>query len=340
MGGLDRDESNREDQMRAAVLSEDHVFRVATVPDPIPHTGELVLRVRSCGICGSDLKSYVHFGAGSILGHEFCGEVSAIGSDVEGNWRDGQLVTAMPLSSCGRCRWCLGDEPAHCEQVDVYGLGGSAGAFAEFVRVSAATAVPLEDDLGDFGALVEPLAVGLHSAAIGEVRPGDRVLVLGGGTVGVAVAVWARRLGAREVIISDPAASRRADVDRFGATGAHDPNDGPLSPRFDVVFECVGLPGMIQAAVDAAVVRGRVVVAGVCMVPDEIVPVAAVLKEVQVRFAIYYRQSEFRAAADLIATGGLDTRSFVTQRVGLDGVQAVFQELLTSTTDRKVLVTP
>jgi (R,R)-butanediol dehydrogenase/meso-butanediol dehydrogenase/diacetyl reductase len=97
---------------------------------------------------------------------------------------------------------------------------------------------------------------------------------------------------------------------------------------------------MIQAAVDATGVRGKVVVAGVCVVPDQVQPLAAVLKEVQVRFAVYYRRSEFAAAAALLESGEIDARAFVTSQVGLDGVTRAFETLLSTTTERKVLVTP
>jgi (R,R)-butanediol dehydrogenase / meso-butanediol dehydrogenase / diacetyl reductase len=326
--------------MRAAVLSEDHTFALADVPDPEPGADEMVLRVRACGICGSDLKAYTHFPAGSILGHEFCGEIAALGPDVGAHWRAGQLVAAMPLSSCGRCRWCLGGEPAHCERVDLLGLGTTPGGFAEYIRVSAALAVPLEDSVGNLGALIEPLAVGLHAVAASDLQPGDRVLIIGGGTVGAAVAVWARRLGAADVVVSDPAESRRDAAGRFGASGVHDPMEGPPASGFDVVFECVGAPGMVQTAIDATAVRGRVVIAGVCMVPDQIVPVAAVLKELQMRFAVYYRPNEFRAAAALVGAGGTEVNAFVSRTVSLEGVNGAFERLLSSSNEGKVLVTP
>ena len=325
--------------MRAAVLNDEHQFDVVDVVDPSPGAGELVLRVHACGICGSDLKAYSAMPSGYVLGHEFCGEIIAVGAGAEG-WREGQSVAAMPLFACGQCRWCLADEPAHCEKVDYQGVGGAAGAFAECVRVNAASAVRLADGIGEFGALVEPLAVGLHTVAAGDLRKGDRVLVIGGGNVGAAVAVWARRLGASEVVVSDPVASRRDAAATFGATGVHDPTDGPPPSGFDAVFECSGVPGMVQAAVDATGVHGRVVIAGVCVVPDQIVPVIAIMKEVEVRFAVYYRATEFAAAADLLASGAVDPAAFVSRRVDLAGVDGAFDTLLSPNNERKILVTP
>jgi 2-desacetyl-2-hydroxyethyl bacteriochlorophyllide A dehydrogenase len=326
--------------MRAAVLTNDHTFSVETVPDPTPEADELVLRTLACGICGSDLKVHTLMPSGSVLGHEFCGEVVAVGRDAAADWREGQLVAALPIRSCGRCRWCLADEPAHCETVDYLGVGGGPGAFAEHVKVSAAHTVALGEGVEEMGALVEPLAVGLHAVAMAQIRPADRVLVIGGGNIGAAVATWARRLGAGEVVVSDLSAARRDAAATFGATDVHDPAAGPPTPGFDVVIECVGAVGLIQTAIDAAATRGRVVVAGVCVAPDPIFPVAAVMKEVEVRFAVYYGGREFRAAADLLAGGGFDAQSFVTSRVELHGVTDAFQRLLAGAEDGKVLIRP
>jgi len=326
--------------VRAAVLTADHTFEVESVPDPTPGPGDLVVRVEACGICGSDLKAHGHMPGGTVMGHEFCGEVVAVGHDAAGRWHEGELVAALPLTACGRCRWCLADDAAHCESFDPQGVGGSPGAFAEFIRVDAGSAVLLREDLGELGALVEPLAVGLHTVETARVRPADRVLVIGGGNVGAAVSTWARRLGAAEVVVSDPSSTRRESAGLFGATDVHDPAEGPPPTGFDVVIECVGLPGLIQVAMDAAAVHGRVVVAGVCTTPDQFQPLTAVLKELEVGFAVYYRKSEFAAAAALLESGDLDASAFVTGRVGLDGVGPAFAHLLSSSTERKILVTP
>ncbi len=180
--------------MRVSARTGAGGFEVVQVDDPTPQRGELVLRVQACGICGTDLKSYKRFAAGSVLGHEFCGEVVAVGDGVEG-WRVGQFAASLPLRSCGVCRWCLSGEPGHCEKIDPFGLGGSPGGFAEYVRVAAVMSVALQMELGAYGALVEPLAVGLHAVAAADLRPEQRVLVIGAGNVGAAVTTWARSSG-------------------------------------------------------------------------------------------------------------------------------------------------
>ena len=325
--------------MRAAALTGTGGFEIVHLDDPAPGEGELVLRVRACGICGSDLKFYKGFPAGAVLGHEFCGEVVAVGDGVEG-WRTGQFAASLPLRSCGHCRWCLTGEPAHCERTDLLGLGTSAGAFAEYVRVAAATSAPVPVDLQQYGALVEPLAVGLHAVVAANVRAEERVLILGGGNVGVAVATWVRRGGAGEIVVSDPSPFRRASAAEFGASLTHDPTKGAPPGSFDVVFECVGIPGMVQAAIDAATIHGRVVISGVCSSPDHLGHVPAVMKEVELRYVVYYRLKEFAAAARLLETHTFDPTSFVTRSVPLDVVGEAFQDLESGSLDRKILVEP
>ena len=150
--------------MRAAVLNDSHRLKVTEIADPSPGPGELVLKVTACGICGSDLKLRPSMPAGIVMGHEFCGEIVATGTDADAAWRVGRHVTALPLIGCGRCLACLAGEPAHCTTGDMVGVGGSPGAFAEYVRVDQRETIGLPEHLDPaLGALVEPLAVGLHA---------------------------------------------------------------------------------------------------------------------------------------------------------------------------------
>jgi (R,R)-butanediol dehydrogenase / meso-butanediol dehydrogenase / diacetyl reductase len=326
--------------VKAAVIDEQHHLDVVDVPDPTPGPRELVLNVRACGICGSDLKLVDALPPGLVMGHEFCGVVAAAGTDVAADWRAGQLVAGLPLTSCGRCRWCLGGEPTHCETVDRVGVGGSAGAFAQYVRVDVSQAVALDDEIGERGALVEPLAVGLHTVAAAEIEPADRVLVIGAGPVGLAVITWARRFGAGDIVVSDPSAGRRDAAPAFGATATIDPSREGLGTGFDVVFECVGAPGLIASAAGAIRPRGRIIVAGVCLQPDPLPPGTALMNEATVRWVMYYTRGEFELAARLLERGDIDGNAFVTGHTPLEGIDDAFRELKGQSAHRKLLVVP
>jgi (R,R)-butanediol dehydrogenase/meso-butanediol dehydrogenase/diacetyl reductase len=327
--------------MRAAVLTETHDLEVAEVPDPSPGPGELVLQVTACGICGSDLKLRPSMPAGLVMGHEFCGEIVAIGGAVASGWREGQHVTALPLIGCGQCLACVAGEPAHCEQADLVGVGGSAGGFAEYVRVHQRETVALPESIDPaLGALVEPLAVGLHAVERAHIRSGDTVLVVGAGPVGLSVITWAARSGASELVVSDPSAVRREAAEQFGATRTVDPEVEPLEARYDVVIECVGLTGMTDVCVRAASLHGHVVIAGVCTKPDPYVPIMAVMKELTMDFVVYYTRREFFSVVDTLAQGTIDAEAFVSKRVGLEGANDAFTELIEAKDQRKILVLP
>jgi (R,R)-butanediol dehydrogenase/meso-butanediol dehydrogenase/diacetyl reductase len=327
--------------MRAAVLNENHDLEVAEVPDPSPGPDELVLQVAACGICGSDLKLRPSMPAGLVMGHEFCGEIVAVGADAGARWRTGQHVTALPLIGCGHCLACLAGEPAHCDVADMVGVGGSPGGFAEYVRVDQRETVELPPSLDPgLGALVEPLAVGLHAVERARIHAGDRVLVVGAGPVGLSVIAWAARSGASELVASDPSAVRRDAAAQFGATRTVDPENEPLEARYDVVLECVGAPGMTAVCAGAANTHGHVVIVGVCTKPDPYVPIVAVMKELTIDFVVYYTRREFFAVSNALAREHVDAAAFVSKRVGLDGANDAFTELIEAKDQCKILVLP
>lgn len=327
--------------MRAATLGHDGSFEVAEHPDPTPGPGELVLRVTGCGICGSDLKTRPLLPAGTVMGHEMCGEVVEVGPDVDGAWRPGRHAAVLPVRSCGRCAHCTAGFVAHCAEAALIGLGGAPGGFGELVRVAADLSFPLPDDVPvEWGPLVEPFAVGLHTARLADIQQGDRVLVIGGGPVGLTTVAWARRLGAGPITLSDPAATRRDAADAFGTTAAVDPTTEDLGGPYDVVIECVGKPGLLDAATGAVDVRGRIVLAGVCGEPDTFLPLVPLLKEATIRFSVYYRTEEFRRVIDAFADGSLDPSPLVTRTIGYAELDATFASLATTPDDVKVMLDP
>ena len=327
--------------MRAAVIGSDGAFEVESVDDPTPGEGELVVRVTACGICGSDLKARPAMPGGTVMGHEFCGEVVAVGSGADPSWREGTRAAVLPVFSCGTCEWCRAGDVAHCASARLIGLGGGGGGFAEYAVVSAALSFALPADLPEaFGALVEPFAVGLHTARAAAIGPDDEVLIIGAGPVGLTTARWAQQLGATRVVVSDPVPSRRAMSVGFGATAVVDPTTEELGRGYDVVIDCVGKPGLLDRCVDAVATKGRIVVAGVCAEPDPFLPMMALLKEVTIGFAVYYRPEEFDTVIAAFADGSIDPTGLVTDTVGLDQLDSAFDRLATDPTDAKILIDP
>ncbi|HLY56994.1 MAG TPA: alcohol dehydrogenase catalytic domain-containing protein, partial [Stellaceae bacterium] len=187
--------------MRAAVFkAAGEPLAIEERPDPAPAPDEVVIRIGRCGICGSDLGMTERHARtvprGSVLGHEYAGEVVALGKEAT-RLKLGDRVTALPVRSCGRCAACLAGLPLHC-------AGGhfAFGGFAELIAASEANCIALPADLSlADGALVEPLAVGLHGVDLARPPIGARILILGAGPIGLTVAFWLHRFGHRRVAI-------------------------------------------------------------------------------------------------------------------------------------------
>jgi (R,R)-butanediol dehydrogenase/meso-butanediol dehydrogenase/diacetyl reductase len=336
--------------MKAAVLpAPGKPLEIRDVPEPRAEGSDLVIQVKSCGICGSDLHASDGLPGGTVMGHEFAGEVVEVGPDSKGLWKPGDRLCALPMIGCGRCEPCLRGDPSLCKSMEATGLGQVPGAYAEFVRVGASESLALPESV-DFrdGALVEPLAVGLHAVNEAALRSGQNVLVIGAGPVGLAVSLWCRFFGARSVVVSELAEGRRAMAAKFGATDVIDPSSGVVAAEFekraggppDVIFECVGVPGLIQQCVMMAPPRSRIVVVGVCTQPDTIIPVLAIVKELTLKFVVAYRKSDFRLTLDMLDRGRIEGRPMITDVVGFEGFADAFEALKHPTTQCKVLLEP
>ncbi|KHK90045.1 hypothetical protein LK12_18050 [Novosphingobium malaysiense] len=281
---------------------------------------------------------------GTVLGHEFTGEVIETGAGVEG-FAKGERVVAMPIAGCGKCRYCLAGEPAWCEALEFL-----SGGYAEYALVNAATAMRLPATLSDAdGALVEPLAVSLHGIAMAGIKPGARVLVQGAGPIGLAALFWARRVGAGRVDVIEGAPVRAAIADRMGADSVTAPQ--PLDPAgfaqrpdpeklYDVVVECVGRPSLLMQAVSFLRPGGTVVSLGYCFEPDGIVPAVAGGREARMLFPQLYTVAEFRHALAVLDSGAVEPRHMVTRSVSLDVLPDVFDTLRSNPGECKVLIDP
>jgi threonine dehydrogenase-like Zn-dependent dehydrogenase len=324
--------------MRAAVTTEEGGFDLVSLPDPAPEPDEIVVRVRACGVCGSDLKAQPFMPADTIMGHEFGGDIVAVGS-AAGGWSEGTRVAVLPLTSCGRCRACLAGDVAHCESVRFIGMGEDAGGFAEYAAVPARHAFRIPEGVApEAAALVEPFAVGLHCLVRGEVGPGDHVLVVGAGGVGLTTIAWAAVKGAERITAVDPEPIRRGLAEKMGATDVLVDAADADRDCYDVAVECVGKPDLLQACEAAVRPLGRVVVAGACDTIMPLEPITGLLKELTVRFSVAYRPEEFQTVIGAFAAGSIDPCQVVGQRVGLDCVGEAFGLVRSTQVRGRILV--
>jgi (R,R)-butanediol dehydrogenase/meso-butanediol dehydrogenase/diacetyl reductase len=345
--------------MRAAVFeAPGRPLVIAEVEAPRPEPTDLLVKVRACGICGTDLHlsavadrsgGMAPLSGGAIMGHEFCGEVVEVGSQAPGDWHQGDRICALPYIACGHCLNCLAGRGHRCQSAVFGGMGQLGGAYADYVRVGGAEALALPSGV-DYrrGALVEPLAVGLHAVRAAELRPGDAVLIVGGGPIGLAVALWCRFFGARHVVVSDLLPGRLDKAAAMGATEGIDAGKENVIGRYkqiagnrpEAVFDCVGVPGSQQLAMDYAPLNGRLIVAGVCMRPDNIMPVKAITKELSVRYVYMYERRDFELVLEMLDRGRIDGSAMITDVVGFDTFPAAFEGLKTPSDQCKILLDP
>jgi (R,R)-butanediol dehydrogenase/meso-butanediol dehydrogenase/diacetyl reductase len=334
--------------MRAAVFKGLHQpLVVETIEDPTPGAGEVVVKVCRCGICGSDLHITEDpiFGVppGVVLGHEYAGEVVATGKDVT-KVKVGDRVAAVPLQSCGKCAFCLAGDPAGCSQLSVGGGGyGQDSLIAERQAVRMPMGVSFED-----GALIEPLAVGLHGVNVAGMRSGARVLVIGAGPIGLATAFWAKRMGAGKIAVT-ASSNRRANLAmEMGATHFVTPSDEDpvqavnraLGGPPEYVFECVGKEGLIQRSIDHVDKRGKVVVVGLCTTMDSFSPFAMLHKEATIIPSAFYDVRDFQTALDVLESGVTAPNLMITETVDLEDMPPAFEALKERTTQCKTMVKP
>jgi threonine dehydrogenase-like Zn-dependent dehydrogenase len=217
------------------------------------------------------------------------------------------------------------------------------GGYAERMLLSALLLLPVPNGL-DFkhAALTEPMAVGLHAVNKSNIAPGETALVLGCGPIGMAIIAALRARGVETIVAADYSPKRRELATVMGAHQSVDPAEGsPFdSVKAAVVFEAVGVPGIIDDVLRRARPGIRLVVAGVCMQPDTVHPFFAIAKEINVQFCLAYTPEEFAGSLRALAEGDIDVTPLITGEVGLDGVGAAFDDLADPGRHCKILVTP
>jgi threonine dehydrogenase-like Zn-dependent dehydrogenase len=343
--------------MRAAVMRGDR-FVVEERPRPVPGPGDALVRVRACGICGSDLHFFHHYDGmmdviraiggstaameanrrqGPVLGHEFVCEVVDYGPDTSRRLEAGQRVCAMPFLVRQGTPVLVGSSPQ------------AGGAFAEYMLLTEALMLPVDAAASDeAAALVEPVAVAVHAVNKARLRPEDVAVVVGCGPVGLTTIAVLRARGFKTIIASDLSAGRRRLASALGASTVVDAREAsavavaaqtaPGAPL--VVFESTGARDMLHRLVLEAPANTRIVGVGISTAEERFLPMAAIAKEIELTFVIYYTAEEFAEALALVVSGAVDGRDMVTGKVGLDGVTEAFGALTSPDAHAKILIEP
>ena len=321
---------------------------IETLPDPECGPGDILIKVNRCGICGTDLSftsgsGIWDYGAGQF-GHEFAGEIVEIGREVEG-YRKGEKLTLLPSLSCGSCPVCDASRgnPVFCNNA-----GTASKGFAEYARLPVRAAVKLPDTLSFAdAALVEPMAISLYGVRHARIEPGDRVLVLGAGAIALYAIYWARRLGAGKIVCMSRSDRHRAlalemGADAFVPFGENEAAEARemLGGPAEVIFECIGVDGMVGKAVSHAQFFGRIVSLGFCTAPDTMMSSLAAYKSVNVQYLVGYTMKEFHYIADQIDKGHADPKAVISNDIALDDLPAMMNTLRGPHRETKVHVHP
>ncbi len=341
--------------MRAGIVTGLRTFEMIDVPEPTPGDQQVIVDIRRCGICGSDIHAYAEGWSYPpiVCGHEWFGEVVARGRDAD--VAEGTMVMAGLSSGCGACRYCRIGQPFFCQPAHrVYnGLGehpSPHGGFAPLLAVDADRLAPMPDGLTDEqGALVEPASVAFHAVRRSAMAAGDSVAVVGGGTIGQLVALCAAVAGAREVIVIEPDEARRQTALNFGAAAAFAPGSDVRSQvrertaglGVDVAFDAAGVPQTLEASVDLVRRGGSVCMVGVSGQPSEVMTNRWMTKQLSITTSLMFTRAESIAVASMILDGRLPAESLVGATIELDALAATIDQLANQErTELKILVDP
>lgn len=348
--------------MRALVMKDHWQLEVEELPEPRAAEGEVAMSVLATGICGSDIHGFTGENGrrfpGQVMGHETVGRITQLGDGADRarslagqeELAVGQLVTVNPVISCGSCEACHAGAQQLCPSRRVIGVDPALrSAFAETMTVPAANVVVLPEGIPpEYGALVEPLAVGHHAAVRGGCGPDDLVLVIGGGPIGQAAALGALRLGARRVVVSEPHAGRRVLLEKLGLQSV-DPRDGELEPRVlellggrpTLALDAVGAEETAGQALGVTALGARIVLVGM-HAPRMALPAYSLsTQERSLIGSFCYTADEFTRTALWVAGTETDLSVLIEGRVDLSGAARSFTALARGEDQAsKVLVHP
>lgn len=325
--------------MKALLLEAPHRYSIVDRPDPRASSGNAVVRVHRTGVCATDVATIEGHSTVAVYpitpGHEFVGTIEEV--DPTSGYRIGEWVTIYPTQGCGNCPACISDRPNHCQSFSVFGVHRDGGSFAERIVVPVRQLLPVPLSLqNEKGALVEPLAVGVHANRRAETKAGMRVAVIGAGTVGTLVGQVARALKATTVVFADRMRQREQLCRALGFESFVHAGDGSLEDDFksfateyDVVFDNACTRDTIRAAIRCLRPDGKLVLLGFPHDRSDI-PLAyadAYKSEVSITLSRNYARQDFVDAIALLEAGAIDAARMITGTWPLAEFDAAYAEL-------------
>ncbi len=326
--------------MKSAIFYGKHDLRIEESPMPTVGADDVLIKVKACGVCGTDVHIYEgDKGAAdvtppTILGHEFSGIVSAIGENVKGV-KVGDRVCIDPNCYCGKCEYCRDGIAHFC--TDMIGYGTTVnGGFAEYCAVNERQVYKLGDNTSfEAGAMTEPVACCLHGIDMSNIHPGDNVVVIGGGMIGLLMLQLARLAGAARTALLEPVEGKREVAKKLGADVTVDPINEDVKAclknagmtRIHTVIECVGRTSTIDQAIDIVSNKGTVMMFGLTK-PDDTIslkPFTVFQKEIELKASFINPYTQKRAL-ELIDSGRLDVTSMIYKIAGLEELEGVLSD--------------
>lgn len=333
----------------AAFYRGNRQFTVEPTTPVAPKAGEVAVRVAYCGICGTDMHVFhgnmdARVGFERVIGHEMSGTVAALGDGVDG-FALGQKVVVRPLEPCGVCPACRAGHHHICHNLKFLGLDTN-GAMQDVWTVPAHTLHALPDDLKlDHAALIEPVAVACHDVRLSELTAGEDAVVIGGGPIGILVAMVARDTGAN-VLVSEVNPHRLAIAQKLGFETVNpveqdlpaEVNARTNSKGADVVFEVSGTQPGVDAMTAVAATRARIVMVAIHAQKPQIDLFQFFWRELKLIGARVYEPEDYEKAIAIVASGGVDADTVITDVAPLSDIQAAFESLESSPTALKSLI--
>lgn len=337
------------DMMNAAFYRGDKQFSVEPKPVVQPEAGEVSVRIAYCGICGTDMHVFhgnmdARVGFERVIGHEMSGTIAAVGDGVT-DLEIGQPVVVRPLDHCGDCPACNAGHEHICHNLKFLGLD-TDGAMQELWNVPAHTIHKLPDTIRmDHAALIEPVAVACHDVRLSRLKAGEDVLVIGGGPIGVLVAMVARDAGGN-VTISEVNSHRLAIAEKLGFTTIN-PAETDLAEAInaatgnkgaDVIFEVSGTQPGVDAMTACAATKGRIVMVAIHAQKPEVDMFRFFWRELELIGVRVYEKEDYEKAISIIVSGGVDADTVITDVSPLSDIQNAFESLDSSPTALKSLI--